>query len=172
VADTIWLTDGPPTVSTLANVYDVGDQVPLRAIVVALETRGSIASGSNLLTVADATGYATSDPIAVRRAGPLGSDLLTTISSISGSVLTLAATASTTVNRQPVGKRLAATVTASVEKPDGTNATPTLTPSSTGVYEGSYAPDAKGDYYVRVAATGAAVAADELLFVVRERRVN
>lgn len=60
-------------------------------------TLGSIASGSNLLTVSDVTRFATGQAVLVIGAGAAGSDLETTIASIAGNVLTLAANASSDV---------------------------------------------------------------------------
>lgn len=60
-------------------------------------TTGSITSGSSTLTVASATGYSTGDQLTVAGAGANGLDLVATISTISGTTVTLAANAATTV---------------------------------------------------------------------------
>jgi hypothetical protein len=66
-------------------------------------TTGSITSGSYLLTVASASGWNSGMGIAVHGAGPGGtSELITIVTRISGTLLTLAASASTTVTSAAV----------------------------------------------------------------------
>ena len=84
--------------------YVEGTQVVTRAICVTPHTVGSIDEGSVQLTVRDTTGLAAPDPIVVRDAGHEGGHLFTTISSVAGNVLTLAAPARATVRRATVGK--------------------------------------------------------------------
>lgn len=60
-------------------------------------TTGSITTGTKLLTVASTTSYAAGQGISIAGAGAAGAALLTSITSISGLVITLAANASTTV---------------------------------------------------------------------------
>lgn len=156
-----------------ANSYDIGDTVELIAWALAKPTVGSIDAGKTALTVRDASGYAASDPILVRAAGPAGADLVTTVNSVAGNVLTLAAAAAATVLEQRVGKPTAATATVSVRKPDGSSVTPAPTASSpqTGKYVATVDPDQAGDWWYRVAFTGAIKAAAEGLFLVLPRRV-
>jgi hypothetical protein len=61
-------------------------------------TTGSITAGSPTLTVASATNLATSQQVTIAAAGLNGADLTTTITGISGTTVTLAANASTTVS--------------------------------------------------------------------------
>lgn len=63
------------------------------------KTSGSIASGSNALTVASSIGYAVGDRIRIAGAGTAGTDLVTTVASVpSTTALTLSTTAVTTVS--------------------------------------------------------------------------
>jgi hypothetical protein len=75
-----------------------------RCTFLVLVTRGSMSVGQNDLVVRDPTGYTIADPILVVGAGAVGSDLSTTIGSIAGSVLSLAAPALTTVTAAMCGK--------------------------------------------------------------------
>lgn len=67
-------------------------------------TTGSITSGQATLTVASTSTWAANQGIRVTGAGSAGSDLVTTVSSIAGSVLTLAANAGTTVSNAKVSR--------------------------------------------------------------------
>lgn len=67
-------------------------------------TTGSITSGQATLTVASTLTWAANQGIRVAGAGTAGADLVTTVSSIAGSVLTLAANASTTVSNAKVSR--------------------------------------------------------------------
>lgn len=67
-------------------------------------TTGSITSGQATLTVASTATWAANQGIRVAGAGAAGADLVTTVSSIAGSVLTLAANASTTVTSAKVSR--------------------------------------------------------------------
>ena len=88
----------------LLETFDEGNQVVTRATCLTPHTIGSIAEGSLALTVRDPTGFANGNPILVAGAGPEGAHLVTTIASVAGHVLTLAAVASATVSRVTVGK--------------------------------------------------------------------
>jgi hypothetical protein len=155
-----------------AERYQIGDQVSLKGIALTSLTRGTVEKDSTLLTVEDASGYANTNPILVRGAGPLGSDLVTTVASVSGSVITLAAAASLLVQRAVVGKPTNATAVCKVRKPDHSVLTPSLSNPSTGVYVATVDPDIAGDWLYRFDFTGAAKAAGEQRFVVAERRVS
>lgn len=61
------------------------------------ETFGSISAGTNLLTVGDASHWLPGNGILIIGAGPAGADLLTSVTEKNGSVLSLAASAGTTV---------------------------------------------------------------------------
>lgn len=65
------------------------------------KTTGSISSGSAVLTVADATNMSAGQPWVIVGAGAAGA-LVTTIISVVGTTITLAATASNTVSSAPV----------------------------------------------------------------------
>lgn len=67
-------------------------------------TTGSITSGQATLTVASTATWAANQGIRVAGAGAAGADLETTISSIAGSVFTLATNASTTVSNAKVSR--------------------------------------------------------------------
>jgi hypothetical protein len=155
----------------LPSVYDLGASVRLRLVFTADETVGAIEADTSLLTVLDASGYAEGDDVLVENIGPLGGDLATTISDVTGNVLTLAATASRRAARAPVGRLVDPdTVALSVEQPDGTPVDVTPENPSAGVYEGTFTPTQAGDHYYRGA--GDDDAAGEELFVVRPRRVE
>lgn len=64
-----------------------------------------------------------------------------------------------------------ATVALTVMKPDGTSLTPSVTHVGTGSYSSTITPTIPGRWRYRWAATGALVAAEEGMFVVREREV-
>jgi len=63
----------------------------------AIATTGSIMAGSTSLTVGSATGMVAGRWVAIAGAGASGAELMTTISSVSGTTITLASPASTTV---------------------------------------------------------------------------
>lgn len=65
-------------------------------------TTGSIAAGTQTLTVADPTNLATGNRIRIPGAGALGADWDTFVSSVSGTTVTLVAKATTTVNNVTV----------------------------------------------------------------------
>jgi hypothetical protein len=157
-----------------AETYQIGDQVRLKGIALTLLTRGTVDRGGVLLTVEDTTGYADGNPILVQGAGPLGSDLLTTIVQITGSVITLTAAATTLVQRARVGKPTNATTSVCrVRKPDQSFVTPdpTVSNPSPGVYTATVDPDLAGDWYYRFVFTGTAKTAGQQRFVVAEQRV-
>jgi hypothetical protein len=68
----------------------------------ATTTTGSIASGTNTLTVANAASFAVGHGIYVAGAGASGVNLITTITAIAGTTITLAANAATTVSNVKV----------------------------------------------------------------------
>jgi hypothetical protein len=154
-------------------VYDIGDTVQLYGVFTTLATRGTIAKDFAALTVRDVTGYAPSDPIIITGAGAVEGDLVTTIVSIVGSTLNLAAVAQTSVTAAFLGKlSTPTTVTCKVLLPDGTIVTPANAAISTGRYLASYDPTLVGDHFYKFAGTGLAKAEDERQFVVRENRVS
>jgi hypothetical protein len=67
-------------------------------------TTGTIAAGSNALTVGSAAGFAVNDTIVVVGAGASAADLVTTVTAIAGTSFTLAAPAGTSVTNTPVRK--------------------------------------------------------------------
>lgn len=69
-------------------------------------TTGSITSGSSSLTVTSATGMSTGDTVVIVGAGAGGSDLVSTLSAISGTTVTLSGPAGTTVSLAAVKKRV------------------------------------------------------------------
>lgn len=120
--------------------YVEGNQIVTRAICRTPHTIGSIQAGSTALVVRDTTGFANGNPFLVERAGPEGGHLTTTIVSIAGNTITLAAAAAATVTRVSVGKLTnPGTVTFTARRSDGTptpyTAAPEVTNPSTGVWE-------------------------------------
>lgn len=156
--------------AAVPNRYDVGDQIVLEAYVLSSPTLGTIGLGANTVTLQDGSGYSTADPILVKGAGPLGADLVTTVSSISGSQAVLAANCETAVTRALVGKPTAATVICNVRLPDGTDSPAGVTAVSTGRYRSIYTPAASGSHFYRFTCSGGASGAEEQQFVVREQR--
>lgn len=123
------------------DTYVEGNQVVTRAKCMTPHTIGSIDQGSTSLTIRDTTGFANGNAVLVAGAGAEGGDLVTTISSIAGNVVTLAAAAATTVRRVVVGKLTnPGTVTFTARHADDppiayTQAAPEVTNPSTGVWE-------------------------------------
>lgn len=157
------------------NVYDIGEEVTLTCTFLVLATRGSMIVGQNDLTVRDAAGYAPADPVLVAGAGTVGGDLVTTISSIAGNILSLAAPAQTSVTLALVGRlQNQTTTTCRVKKPDGliADVTATITNTSTGKYKATFVTALEGDHFVRwLGTTGATTGTEERQFVAREARV-
>lgn len=151
--------------------YDIGDTVILAGEIATNHTRGSITEGSPLLTCQSVVGYANTDTIVVRGAGVEGSDLITTVSSISGNVITLALAASETVVRAEVAELVNGTAAFAVEKPDGTASAVSASNIGVGRYEGTYDPTVAGDHWYGLTVTGAAKAYGEETFFVNEKRV-
>jgi hypothetical protein len=77
-------------------------------------TTGSISASSQSLTVASATGWSTGEGIDVAGAGTAGADLITSVSSISGTTFTLAAAAGTSVSNAIVNHDDTAAITAAI----------------------------------------------------------
>lgn len=63
-------------------------------------------------------------------------------------------------------------VALTVEAPDGTETTPSVTKTAVGLYYGDYAPTMPGIHYYRFVGTVSNVAAEEGQFTVRRRRVG
>lgn len=63
-------------------------------------------------------------------------------------------------------------VTLTVEAPDGTETTPSVTKTAVGMYQGDYAPTMPGIHEYRFAGTDSNIAAKEGRFTVRRRRVG
>lgn len=152
--------------------YDIGDSVELRAWSLTAVTRGTVQTGKTALTVHDASGYVSGNPIVVVGAGAGGSDLVTTVGAVAGKVVTLADAASEDVTDALVGKPTNATVVCRVRKPSGdlVAPAPAVSPVSTGLYKAVVDPDAAGDWWYGFDVTGAVKAAGERKFLVRERR--
>ena len=91
----VWVGDISASGSYKALLYDID-------LIDRVATTGSINSASNLLTVASANSWTNGQGIKIDGAGILGSDLSTTITSISGTTFTLATNASTTVSNATV----------------------------------------------------------------------
>jgi hypothetical protein len=143
-----------------------------RCTFLVLVRRGSTSVGQNDLVVRDRTGYTIADPILVVGAGAVGGDLSTTIGSIAGSVLSLAAPALTTVTAAMCGKlQNPGATTCKLLKPDLTLATLIVSNVSTGKFTAPFDTTLEGDHFVRWTGTGTATGAEERQFVVREERV-
>ena len=77
--------------------YKVTTMGPKNCALTSPTTSGSINAGSNLLTLAGNPGFGVGNTITVPGAGAGGTNLVTTINSITGTSITLATTAATTV---------------------------------------------------------------------------
>lgn len=145
--------------------YAEGNKVVTRATVLSPHTIGSIDQISDQLTVRDTDGLQAADPILVKDAGPEGGHLVTTVASITGNTVTLAADAAARVSRVTVGKLVdPATVTFTARNGDGTptaytQADPEVTNPSTGVWELRLDAD-EGDWQIHMDGTTPAVGAD------------
>jgi hypothetical protein len=154
----------------LANAYVEGNQIKVKAWFLTPHTIGRCEEGSNLVTVADASGFLTGQSVLLAGAGPEGEHLATTISSIAGSVVTIAASATTRVKWTAFGKLTdPTTITFKVERPVGTIDTYTaphaaITSPQAGIYVLTYDPASDGTYPYRVEGTGAAKGAAEGAF--------
>jgi hypothetical protein len=153
--------------------YDIGDTVVLQGVYLTKPTTGSVNAGSTALTVKDATGYTNGDPIFIEGAAAEDGDLYTTVSSISGNTITLAAAAATQVISARVGKLTApGAATCKVRLPDGTSSSPATSLISTGRYQASYDPTLAGQHWYRFDGTTTAKGSGERSFLVAEKRVT
>lgn len=118
-----------------------GTQVVTRATCLAPYTVGSVREGSTELEVRDASEFAALDALYIAGAGTEGGPLKTTVASIAGNTITLAAPALETVSRVPVGKLAnPGTVTFTVRHADDpptaySNGDPAVSNPSVGVWE-------------------------------------
>jgi hypothetical protein len=151
---------------------DLNDSRTLRVVFTTNETTGSITAGETALTVASVTGYANGDTVVVTGAGPGGTNLVTTISSISGRVLTLASAATITVKNAAVGEATdPTTVTLRLRNPAGTVTTYTyalaeITKDGVGQYSKAVTFDSAGYWNYRYEGTGTVPATEEATLLV------
>lgn len=134
----------------------------------------SIRADELVALVRDVGSFVPSDPVLVEEAGALGGDLETTISSIAGNDVTLAAAAHETVSRKRFGRRTnPSTATFKVKRPDGTIDTivhphADIANPIAGKFVLTYTPPAganrHGLYLVRFVSTGTAACAEEGTF--------
>lgn len=163
----------------LANVYVEGSQLKIKAWFLTPHTVGTCQAGSAQVTVADTSGLAAPDPVVLEGAGPNGLHLVTTITSITGQVVTIALAASTSVKWAAFGKLADPTgPTFKVEEPSGTLVTKTypdaaIVKPQVGVFVLTYDPPVSGDgtYAYRVEGTGAAKGAAEGAFRIASSRI-
>lgn len=151
--------------------FRIGEVARLRLLTLTDRTVGAITAGSTLLTVTDASAYANGNPICVEGAGPAGADLFTTVQSVDGTVITLAAAAQTTVRgaepRRPnVGKPANPTnPRIRIKKPNGDVVTPAIVNDAQGRHHSDYTVDQEGPYAVAADGAGAAAGWGESSFV-------
>jgi hypothetical protein len=156
------------------NEYDVGETITLKALFLTGATVGSILAGATKLTVRDPSGLTTTpgSPIIVIGAGAVGGDLVTTVASISGQEITLAAAAAANATLAVVGTPTApASCSCKVIDPSGSESSLAVTNPSTGRYQALFTADLDGDHYYRFTGTGTATADGWRKFVVRPERV-
>lgn len=152
-------------------IYDVGAVVTLSCLFLNGNTLGSITVGQNTLYVRDASGLTQGQPIFIAGAGAVGGDLLTTVSSINGQTVILAATAASTVTLAVVGQPAnPGAVTCKVKLPDRTSQTLTTANPSTGKFTASFTPTLEGVHYARWTGTTPAAGDSWREFVVRPER--
>jgi hypothetical protein len=156
------------------NSYDQGQPITLVSWFLAGATVGQMTAGQTTLLVRDPSGLSASGaPILVRGAGAVDGDLSTTVvGAISGQQLTLAAAASTSVQRALVGTPTDPTsVVCTVRLPDRTKVTVSAAKAVTGKWLATYVPATDGDFFYRFTGSGALVADGWRQFVVRPERV-
>ncbi|MDB5811119.1 MAG: hypothetical protein JWN94_3241, partial [Betaproteobacteria bacterium] len=90
------------TLATAASTAVINAFVAKPTFIGGAPTTGTASASSTTLTVASGAGYAMGDAILVAGAGASGADLATTISSIAGNTITLAAAAQTAVTNANV----------------------------------------------------------------------
>lgn len=161
-------------------LYSEGQQVRLIAYFLRPHTEGSILAGEVALTVVDPTGLLSSDPVFLEGAGPVGSDLVTTIASIAGNVVTLATAAGTSVELARFGKRVnPTTLEFKVKRPPRaggstdtyTQASPEVTNPLVGRWELLYSPASHGTYKWAGKGTGTAAGRDVDSFTVERDEI-
>lgn len=150
--------------------YDLGDEIVLTAVFTTRATAGSIDVGASAMSVASAAGYNENDPLVVAGAGPEGSNLFTTVASISGTTLELDDPAATRVIGTFVGKLADPSEVVCYVEVDGESTEADVTSSSTGTYTASFSPDTHGEHAYRFQGTGTLNGAEEGSFFVREQR--
>ena len=154
------------------NTYDIGDRIRLLFLFWTKPTEGAIDADSTLLTVRDPSGYQVNDSVIIEGAGALGGDFLATVDAVVGNTLTLASAASTTVRRGRVGKLTnPSTPRGRVLAPGVAVADVSLTPLSTGIYEGFHSAAVEGTHWYLGDGQGTAQAAGERSFAVRPPKV-
>lgn len=156
----------------MPNSYTLGEPIDLYGYFATAVTIGQINADSAILNCQDASGYTTGDPLIIFGAGVAGGDLLASVSTIVGNVVTLSQPAGTGVIRAKVGKLVVpTTVTVIVLQPDGTEITLTPIPITTGRYKATFTSTQAGTHRTRYEGAGAYVAQAESMFYVNERRV-
>jgi LysM repeat protein len=107
-------TEINPTLGISAPNFAIDPITSYHAAGTIATTTGSISASSQSLTVASATGWSTGEGIDVAGAGTAGADLITSVTSISGSTFTLAATAGTSVSNAIVNHDDTAAIAAAI----------------------------------------------------------
>lgn len=154
-----------------------GNQIVTRAYCLSPHTVGSVAKDSTKLTVRDTTGLSSGNPVLVEDAGHEGGHLLTTISSISGNVVTLAAAAAETVRRVRVGKLTdPGSVTFTARNADGTptaytSGSGSVTNPAVGIWELRLTHD-QGEWQIHFAGTAPCLGAAETGYRVSPARAK
>jgi hypothetical protein len=164
----------------MGGVYTEGNRIRLISFFLTPHTKGSAVAGSLDVTVVDPTGLAGADPVFLEGAGPEGGDLLTTIASIAGNVVTLTTAVSESVDLVRFGKRVApSTITFKVKQPPRAGGTletflaphAQITNPALGKYVLEYDPPSHGTYRWRADGTGTAAGAEEDSFVVERSEI-
>lgn len=164
----------------MGGLYTEGNRIKLTAWFLAPHTRGSVVAGSTAVTVVDPTGFAAGDPVFLEGAGPEGGDLVTTIATVAGNVVTLVDAASNSVDLSRFGKRITPTaITFRVKQPPRAGGSievfvvpdAQITNPVTGKYVLEYTPPSHGTYRWRSEGTGTAVGAEEDSFVVERSEI-
>lgn len=155
--------------------YYPGQQIEIEAFVYGPASRLTAAciAGATTLTVADPSRWSAGQSLKLSDGDPqMGPSEIVTIGSISGAVVTLSAG---TLRAHPaatmVARILDATIAGTVEKPNATTSSVTLSSVTTGRYRGTFTLSLPGTHDVEVTASGAAVGSNATTFDVQTDRV-
>lgn len=143
----------------MADRVEVGDLARIDAGVATDPTKGTIQAGTDQLEVADAADYANGETLKIDGAGPNGTDLFSTISSVTGRTVTLSDLAKSSVTNTDVGRAEDATgITCTVTTPSGAQTAPGVAHDGVGRYHANYTTTEPGIHSYEFVAVGAASA--------------